>query len=137
MKVMIDTNIIFDVLTEREPYYTDSALIWSWSKEKIITGFISAISINNIYYISKKVNGIPYAQKLVDQLLEEFEIISLTKNILKQARTVANKDYEDLIQYFSAIHEGCDILVTRNKKDFPAIGVNILEPRELAERILS
>ena len=71
------------------------------------------------------------AALFVDQILEDFEITNLTKSILKQARTIQKKDFEDLIQYFSALHEGCDFLVTRNKKDFPAIGMKILSPKEL------
>ena len=135
MKALIDTNILLDVLIKREPYFADSARVWALSREKIIKGCLSAISINNLYYIIRKLNDPKIAGAFVDQVLEDFELIALTKNILKQARTVAKRDFEDLIQYFSAIHEGCEVLVTRNKKDFPAIGIKIMTQRELLNRI--
>lgn len=135
MKILIDTNVIMDVLVKREPFYVDSARVWTLTKEKIISGYLSAISVNNLYYIVNKLNGQKIAESFVDQMLEDFEISSLTKSILKQARTIQKKDFEDLIQYFSALHEGCDFLVTRNKKDFPSIGIRIISPTELLKRL--
>ena len=61
MKIFLDTNIILDVLVKREPYYIDSARIWTLIKEKSIQGYISAITINNFYYISK--NGVKVMEK--------------------------------------------------------------------------
>ena len=135
MKILIDTNVILDVLVKREPFYVDSARVWTLIRRKFIAGYLSAISINKLYYIVKKLEGHKTAASFVDQILEDYEIIDLTKSILKQARTIQKKDFEDLIQYFSALHEGCDFLVTRNKKDFPLIGIKIISPRELLKRL--
>ena len=133
MKILVDTDVMFDTLTKREPFYKDSAIVWSWASEGLVEGYISAISVNNIFYIVRKLNGLEYAQRLVDRILEDFEIISLTKDILKQARTIDSGDYEDLIQYFSALHEGCEIIVTRNKRDFPQIGLKLMTPKEFID----
>ncbi len=135
MKTLIDTNIILDVLTQREPFYVDSAKVWTLVREGIVEGCISAISVNNLYYIINKLEGQKAAKSFADQLLEDFEIVALTKNILKQARTIPQKDFEDLIQYFSAIHEGCECIITRNKKDFPSVGIKIINPSELLRQI--
>lgn len=135
MKILIDTNIILDVLTKREPFYLNSARVWTFVREEIIEGCISAISVNNLYYILSKLKGLKAAESFIDQILEDFGIIALTKDILKQARTISKKDFEDLIQYFSAIHEGCEGIVTSNKKDFPSIGIKIISPVELLKLI--
>ena len=136
MKVLIDTNVLMDVLTKREPFYLDSAKIWSLINEEIIEGCISAISVNNLYYIIKKLRDQRTAEAFTDQILADFKVIDLSPHILKQARTVPKKDFEDLIQYFSAIHEGCDVLVSRNKKDFPSLGVAIMKPTELLKKLI-
>lgn len=136
MKILIDTNVILDVLIKRDPFYLDSARVWTLISDRVITGYISAISVNNLYYIINKLKGQKTAILFVDQVLEDFEIISLTKDILKQARSIQRKDFEDLIQYFSALHEGCDFLVTRNKKDFPSIGIKIISPQELLKKVV-
>ena len=135
MKALIDTNIILDILTKRESFYFDSSKIWSFVTDEIIKGYISAISINNLFYIMKKLKDQKTAESFVDQILEDFRIIPLTINILKQARTIPRKDFEDLIQYFSAIHEGCGVIVTRNKEDFPTLGIKIMNPAELLKMV--
>jgi len=135
MKALIDTNIILDILTKRESFYFDSSKIWSFVTDEIIKGYISAISINNLFYIVKKLKDQKTAESFVDQILEDFRIIPLTINILKQARTIPRKDFEDLIQYFSAIHEGCGVIVTRNKEDFPTLGIKIMNPAELLKMV--
>ncbi len=131
MKALVDTNIILDVLTKREPFHLDSSKIWSFVTDEILRGYISAISVNNLFYIVRRLKDQKTAESFVDQILEDFRIIPLTSNILKQARTIPKKDFEDLIQYFSAIHEGCDVIVTRNKEDFPSVGIKIMNPAEL------
>ena len=52
MKIFLDTNVILDVLVKREPFYIDSSKVLTLVNEKIVSGYISAITINNIYYIS-------------------------------------------------------------------------------------
>jgi predicted nucleic acid-binding protein len=135
MNVFLDTNILLDVLTKREPFYNDSAVLWSLAEEKIFSCFISAISINNIYYISKKINGREYAGTIVDKILDDFEVVDLNKEILKYSRTIDFHDYEDLIQYFSAIKCNAKYLITRNKKDFPKKGIDVLFPSEFLKKI--
>ncbi|MHB1275903.1 MAG: type II toxin-antitoxin system VapC family toxin [Candidatus Humimicrobiaceae bacterium] len=133
MRVLLDTNLFLDVILKRDEHYIDSSKIWSLISDKKLKGCISAISINNLYYILRRIIEIKLVEKFIDQILEEFEIVPLTKGILKQARSLKNKDYEDLIQYFSAINFTCDFIITRNKNDFPQIGIRILSPFEFLD----
>jgi predicted nucleic acid-binding protein len=135
MKILVDTNILLDVLTQRRPFFKDAAMVWSLIHDGLLDGFVSAISVNNLYYIVRKLRDRETAESFVDDLLRDFGIVSLTKNILQQSRTVAGKDFEDSIQYFSAIQEGCEFLLTRNKKDFPTAGVQILNPTEFLDQL--
>lgn len=130
MKVLVDTNILLDVLTRREPHYQSGAQFWTLVKEDLVQGYISAISVNNLYYIIKKLTKQSIAEAFVDEVLSDFEVVPLTKDILRQARTRKGKDYEDLIQYFSAIHAGCEYIITRSKKDFPRMGIKLATPQE-------
>lgn len=135
MKTFIDTNILLDVVVKRIPHYTYSSYIWDFVKKDLIQGYISAITINNLYYILKKIIGNDLSGKFIDEILEDFIVVSLTRDILKQARMIKNKDYEDAIQYFSAINAGCEFLITRNKKDFLSAGLNIISPKEFIKKI--
>jgi predicted nucleic acid-binding protein len=135
MRILLDTNILLDVLTKRQLHFEDSAKVWTLINSGLVAGYLSAISVNNLYYIIRKLRDRKTAEAFVDEILRDFEIASLTKTILKQARTIKGKDFEDSIQYFSAIQEGCEVLITRNKKDFPALGLNVLTPREFLEQL--
>jgi predicted nucleic acid-binding protein len=130
MKALLDTNLFLDVILKRDTFFQSSSMVWSLVSEKKLKGLISAISINNLYYILRKIIETTLAENFVDQLLEEFDIVPLTSQILKQARSIPNKDYEDLIQYFSAINSNCDFIITRNKEDFPEKGIRVLNPDE-------
>ncbi len=136
MKIFVDTNILLDVLTKRDPFYNNAAVIWSLVEQGIIEGYISAISVNNVYYISQKLNDRKYAQELVDKILKDFQIIALDYEILKLSRTISERDYEDLIQYFSAIRSGSQYLITRNAKDFPENGIEVVIPDDFLQIFL-
>ncbi len=128
MKIFLDTNVILDVLIKREPFYIDSSKVLTLVNEKIVSGYISAITINNIYYILRKLKDKETAKNFITEILESYEIIPLTKDILNQANKISADDFEDGIQFFSALDCGCDFLITRNDKDYPRLGIKIINP---------
>ena len=130
MKIFLDTNVILDVLTKKEPFYIDSSKVLTLVNEKIVSGYISAITVNNIYYILRKLKDKDTAKNFITEILVSFEIIPLTKDILTQANKISTRDFEDGIQFFSALGCGCDFLITRNDKDYPKLGIKIITPDE-------
>lgn len=137
MRLFVDTNVLLDVLLNRQPHHIPSAKIWTLSQQRVFQGTISAISLNNLFYIIKKLKTKTLAGQFVDQTLTDFEVAPLTLEILQQARTVKKLDFEDLIQYFSAIHAGCEFFITRNKKDFPKTGITLQTPLEFMKHFES
>jgi len=135
VRVLVDTNVILDVLTKREPFYIDSARVWSLAAEGVIQACVAAITVSNLYYIVNKLKDRGTAGALADRVLDDFDVTPLTADILRQSRTLPEKDLEDMIQYFSALHQGCEVLVTRNKRDFPAAGLKVLTPAEFLEAV--
>jgi len=135
MKILIDTNIFLDVILFRDQHYENSAKVWSLVSEKNISGYISAISINNLHYILLKQKDRTSVGELVSQLLDEFEIVPLTKSLLLEAKKMDKNDLEDMIQFVSARRSGCDHLITRNAKDFPEEKISIVEPADFMEII--
>ena len=128
MKILIDTNIFLDVILIRQPYYEDSAKVWSLVSEKKMTGSISAISINNLHYILLKQRDLKSVGELIDQLLVEFDVVPLTGQVIREARKIEEKDFEDMIQFISARRSSCDYIVTRHVKDFPKKDIVSIEP---------
>ncbi|OGV34716.1 MAG: hypothetical protein A2020_00255 [Lentisphaerae bacterium GWF2_45_14] len=130
MKIFIDTNVLLDVLAERRPFYDASAEIISLFEKDQAEGFISAMSFNNTHYILRKRIGKNRAIKAMRTLLDTFHVVSLDEKILNRTIDADFGDFEDGIQFFSAIRSSADYLITRNVKDFPHRDIPILAPEE-------
>lgn len=118
-KLLIDTNIIIDLLAKREPDYADAAKIFSLGDKKQIQLSVSALSLANTNYMLLKLK--PYNE--VKSILRKFKllvnVLSLDDKIINLALNDEEfKDFEDGLQYFSAIENDQDIIITRNLKDY-------------------
>lgn len=128
--VFVDTNVLLDVLAEREPFYADSQRIWTLSESGRIEAFVSAISFTNCYYIVRKYAGRRSAEKAVRLLRDVFAPVDLTSQILNQAIDSGLSDFEDAIQFYSAVHAQADCVVTRNADHFPRAPLSAFSPAE-------
>jgi len=128
MKIFIDTNILLDVFQERVPHFEDSLQIWALAESRKAEVFISAISFNNIHYIMRKHAGKDSAQRAVEVMNSNFSMVPLVQDIVGKAIMAKMPDFEDSIQFFSALSVGADCIVTRNVKDFPADILPVLTP---------
>lgn len=130
MNIFIDTNILLDVLARREPFYADSAQVWTLAETGRIAGHISALSLSNLFYLMRRMKGQKAARKALGILRDIFNLVPLDVQITNQAIDSDIKDFEDAIQFFSAIRVGSAVLITRNTKDFPSTDVAIQTPTE-------
>ena len=130
MNVFLDTNILLDVLVRREPVYAASAEVWTLAETGRIAGFVSALSFPNVFYILRRATNRRAADKAVSILRDVFRPVDLDQQILNQAIDADMKDFEDAIQFFSAIRARAACLITRNPKHFPAGDIPIQTPAE-------
>ena len=129
-RIFIDTNVIIDVLMRREGYLS-SARVLALSKEKDIFLFVSVLSMANIAYILRKTlrgNDFYNEMKKLSCLLN---VVDTTNGHFLSALELQAKDFEDALQYYCAISNQCEVIVTRNKKDFNFSSINVLTPEEL------
>jgi len=130
MRVHIDTNILLDVIAKREPFWRHSSHVWDLAERGEIGGWISAISYNNCFYIVRKYGGQDAAFTAMTALRDVFRTVDLTAQVLAQAMDSGIPDFEDAIQFFSALHVGAEMLLTRNPDDFPRDPIPVLSPAE-------
>jgi len=129
-KVFLDTNILLDVIAQREPFFGPAARIWTLAEQNSIDAYVSAISFNNLYYIVRKIEGHAKAIKALRMVRDIFTSVAPDQKILDQAMDSGLRDFEDAIQYFSANHAHVNFLITRNPGDFPTSLLPILTARE-------
>jgi len=130
MKVFIDTNVLLDVLARREPYYADSAQVWTLAETGQLTGFASALSLPDLFYLLHRTKGKKAARKVMNILRDIFSLVPLDAQITNQAIDAGIEDFEDAIQFFSALRAGATVLITRNPKHFPGGDIAIQTPGE-------
>ena len=131
MKVMIDTNVIIDVLLERENFVEESYKVLSMCERRHISGFVSASSVTDIYYLVRKyTHSAELAYKAIGKLLEIVKVCDVTNNDVLTAFQKKAKDFEDCLVSVCARSNSCKYIITRNKKDFENFEVEALTPTE-------
>lgn len=136
MVLLIDTNIILDCLTNREPFAEESRQILYCCVEKKVKGYVAAHSITNIFYILRKHFSSSERKKMLHELCEFIEICGLQKTQLINA--LANEEFDDLedcIQSECAKSIQADYIITRNAKDFAHSSVRAVPPKEFLKMI--
>ncbi len=135
MKILVDTNVIFDVLCNRPDFVDNSSMIWKYCEVDRLEGYISALSVPNIVYILRKELTPQKTQQLIQQIMMIFEVADLKTSDLKNAAEMLSSDYEDAVQMCCASRIKADYIVTRNIRDFKESKVPALKPSELLERM--
>ncbi|MBM4041494.1 MAG: PIN domain-containing protein [Planctomycetes bacterium] len=130
MDVFVDTNVLLDVLDEREPFCEEAFKVWTLADEGHIRAFVSAISFTNIYYLTRKDRGRAEADRAMRLLRDSFEPVPLDEPLLNQAIDSGHDDLEDAVQFCSALRCGAECLVTRNPQHFPSEDISVLTPAE-------
>lgn len=135
MKILVDTNVILDVLCNRELFVLDSSKVFKFCEVKKITGCVSALSIPNIVYILRKELTPEKTQEVINNIALIFNVIDLKADDVIKAGKLNLGDYEDAIQSVCAARIKADYIVTRNIKDFQGSKVPAIKPSELIDRI--
>ncbi len=129
MKLMIDTNIILDVLMQREVLYEASAQVLRVCNSGVHTGLITSNSVCDIFYITRKtIRDRDKLYQVMEGLCSIFSLCDVTGSDVSLALAARAKDFEDCLLAECAKRSGCDYIITRNGKDFKNFGIPTLTP---------
>lgn len=132
-RIFLDTNILLDVFLERHPFCQAAQSIWTLSEKKKIRSAISAVSVNNIFFIVRKLSTPTKAYWAVQTLLETFNVIDVNHSILRRALIARLPDFEDGLQYYSALRFRARAIITRDPSGFSQSQIPIMDsPQYLA-----
>ena len=132
-KVFLDTNFLMDWL-ERAEYKMICRQIIMTGARKDIKFFVSFLSVANFAYLNRKKEK----DVLYQALRYIFNICMVLPNTVKdleKAIELESKDYEDAVQYATALTGKCDCIITRNGRDFPFATIPVLSPQEFLQRL--
>lgn len=130
-RILIDTNIVIDLLSRREFFYKEAAELFSRADKKEIELAISFLTFANTNYILTKLKSAKEAREILRKFKVLVEILSLDDKITELALSDENfPDFEDGLQYYSALENNIDIIISRNKKDFKNAKIPVLTAKE-------
>jgi predicted nucleic acid-binding protein len=134
-KVFLDTNIILDLLARRMPFYTDAAELFSLADKKKLTLSISSLCMADVHYILSRKNPAAKVRKILRKFKVLVIIQSLDDKIVDLALNSDFHDFEDAIQYYTAIENDQDIIITRNQSDFKESKIPVMTAGEFLKSI--
>jgi predicted nucleic acid-binding protein len=133
--VLLDTNIIVDVALERQPYFEASQQVLLLVEQGQIEGYISASTFGDLYYIIRRSRGREWTTDFINWLVTYCQIATVNEAVIRIALTSNFRDFEDAIQYSTAVVNQLDAIVTRNPQDFPVTTPRIISPNQLIQEL--
>lgn len=134
IKALIDTNVLLDHLAYRDGFFQDAAVIFSMVDEGKLIGIVSSLSIVNCAYVLPKHYDGNAVLEQIKTMLRMFTISNVDSFVLEQAATLEPYDYEDAVQYVSALPYHPDMVITRDKKGFNDLDILVMTPAEFVQK---
>ena len=131
MKILFDTNVVLDVMLDRESFAEPASKLMSFVEKGKISGLLCATTMTTIHYLSAKVLGSAKAQNQIKTLILLFEIAPVNGTVIEDALISTFPDFEDAVLYQAACHAGARAIVTRDLKGFKRSELPIYSPDEM------
>lgn len=131
MKVFIDTNILIDFLAAREPFAEEAMALFQLADNDEIELMVSDLTIINAIYILRRMHyDLSEIYDSLDNIRPLLTITSMGATVVDRCLQHRSDDFEDEMQYFSAIDANADYIIIRNKKDFDFGDSAVMTPQE-------
>lgn len=130
MRVVLDTNVVLDLLLERDPFCQQATAIFSLAERGSLNAALCATTITTIDYLLSQSMTKKQSRKVIENLLELFEVCPVNRAVLQSATLSPINDFEDAVLHESARLSNCQAIITRNGKDFKKATLAILDPAE-------
>jgi len=134
-KLFLDTNVILDLLAQRDPFYESIAKIATLADHKNLKLTTTPISFTTVNYILSKFES----SETVMTKMRKFAIIcpvcEVNQEISDKGLNSKFSDFEDSVQYFSAVNANCNTIITRNGKDFKNSEISIMTAEEFLKSL--
>lgn len=131
IRVLADTNVVLDLLLQREPWLTEARPFWDARDDGSVFVYLLASVVTDIYSVCRKQAGKDKALNAVETCLTGFEIVPVDLALLRQALGQTGPDFEDNVQIACAQLAAVDFIVTRNSADFRDSPIPAVEPSAL------
>lgn len=133
-RVFVDTNIVIDLLAKREPFYRHAQALFTLGDKEEIELLISALTFANAYYSISKHHKEIDARRYMSKFKVLVTVLPLDDRAIELALASDFDDFEDGLQYFTALDSGATSFITRNQKDFKNSKIPIFNAGEFLKK---
>lgn len=133
MRVLLDTNVVLDLLLDREPWSSAAVAMFTEIESGNLEGYLCATTVTTLHYLATKTVGAKKARQDIRSLLALCAVAPVNRAVLDAAVDLDFADFEDGVLYEAACLVGVDAIVTRNAADFKRAEISILSPQECLE----
>lgn len=137
MRVFLDANILVSVLNKEYPLFTLTSRIISLAEKSKFTLFTSPVCLAIAFYFAEKKYKSASAKNKIQILCDHINIAATNKStVLQSLNNPAVNDFEDGLEYYSAVENKCDCIITEDVDDFYFSKVEVLSSENFFEKYL-
>jgi predicted nucleic acid-binding protein len=129
-KILCDINFILDIFLKRGPFYLSAARVFKKIEDGEVKGYLCSLSFPTLFYLLTRELNREEAFKTLEKIRIVFRVAAVDEKVIDMSLVSDFKDFEDAVQYYSAIQIKADCIITRNKSDYSDDKIPILTPDE-------
>ena len=133
-KLLVDTNIVIDLLSKREEFFQEAQELFTLADNNKVELFVSALTFANTHCLLSKYQKLDEARKTLIKFKVLVKVSALDDKIVELALVSNFNDFEDAIQYHTALENEVDIIITRNKRDFKNSRLPVMTAKEYLKK---
>ena len=135
MRVLVDTDVVLDLLLERQPFVEAANALFELIAQGACDGYVSAITPINVFYLGRKLKGAAQTKRSIGELLTVISVCPVDSNVLQHALALPFADLEDATQHACATASGLEAIITRNLDDFKNATLPVYSPTEFLNQL--
>ena len=128
-RLFLDTNIVVDLLEGREPFCYDAAQLFTMAHDKKVQLLVSPMTFSTASFLLRK-HGPEGVRKLLSNLRQLVSVTISDEQTVDDSIASQFKDFEDAMQYYTALRADAEVIITRNGKDFTASRIPVMTAGE-------
>ena len=128
-RLFLDTNIVVDLLDRREPFCHDAVRLFTMAYHKQVQLIVSPMTFSTASFLLHK-HGSEGVRRLLSNFRKLSRVAASNERTVDDSLASQFKDFEDAMQYYTALRSKADVIITRNGKDFTASKLPVMTATE-------
>ena len=129
-KVFVDTDVCIDLLSGRMPFNKSAELLFSLADTGKIKICVSSLSFSNIDYVLLSQYSTTHSRQIIAKFKTLVQVLAVNSKTIDLAIASDFNDFEDAIQYYTALENNITTLITRDLKDFKKANIRVMTSEE-------